>query len=210
MTLVDFDKIRLDAFREIVSIATAHAATSLSQLLDMKVDITIPNVMVEPIEEVSDLLGGSDNEMVTIFLKVNGQISGSSILLLFSPSESLRLAHILTGQKTDCIENLDDMGVSTLREMGNIVIGSFMTVLANGLKMKIGYSVPGYAYDMVGAILDETLARLSLQTDHGVIVESEFIVREAIYRGNLVFLLPPTAVDDIIKALGNWSREALH
>ena len=205
-TLVDFDKIRLDAFREVVSIATSNAATSLSKILDMKVDITIPNIMIESIEKVPGLLGGSENEMMTVYFKVNGQISGSSILLMFSASESLSLANILTGQEADCIENLDDMGVSSLKELGNIVIGSFMTVLANGLKLKIGYSVPGYAYDMVGAIMDETLSQMSLETEQAVIMESEFIVREKIYRGNLVFVLPPRAVDNIIKALGSWSK----
>ncbi|RKY10728.1 MAG: hypothetical protein DRP56_00205 [Planctomycetota bacterium] len=206
MILVDFDKIRLDAFREVVSIATSNAATSLSKILDMKVDITIPNIIIEPIEKVPDLLGGSESEIMTVYFKVNGDISGSSILLMFSESESLSLATILTGQETDCIENLDDMGVSALKELGNIVIGAFMTVLANGLKMKIGYSVPGYAYDMVGAILDETLSQLSLETEQAVIMESEFIVREKIYRGSLVFVLPPMAVDNIIQALGNWSK----
>ena len=206
MILVDFDKIRLDSFREVVSIATSNAATSLSKMLDMKVDITIPNIMIESIEKVPGLLGGGENEMMTVYFRVNGQISGSSILLMFSASESLSLANILTGQEADSIENLDDMGVSSLKELGNIVIGSFMTVLANGLKMKIGYSIPGYAYDMVGAILDETLSQMSLETEQAVIMESEFIVREKIYRGNLVFVLPPRAVDNIIKALGSWSK----
>jgi chemotaxis protein CheC len=63
-TLVDFDKIRLDAFREVVSIATSNAATSLSKILDMKVDITIPNIMIESIEKVPGLLGGGENELM--------------------------------------------------------------------------------------------------------------------------------------------------
>ncbi len=47
MIYVEFDKIRLDAFREISSIATGNAATSLSVMLGKKVDITVPNIMVE-------------------------------------------------------------------------------------------------------------------------------------------------------------------
>ncbi len=205
MTLVDFDKIRLDAFREISSIATGNAATSLSAMLDMKVDITVPNIMVEALENIPELLGGAEKIMTTVYFTVSGQVSGS-ILLLFSSSESLRLVNILTGQKVEQIEDLDEMGISALKEMGNIVIGSYVRVLAEGLKLAIGYSVPGFTYDMMGAILDETLARLSLEAKHGVIVESEFIVREKIYRGHLAFILAPKAVNDIIKALGNWAE----
>ncbi len=205
MTVVDFDKIRLDAFREISSIATGNAATSLSAMLDRKVDITVPNIMVEALENIPELLGGAEKIMTTVYFTVSGQVPGS-ILLLFSSSESLRLVNILTGQKIDQIEGLDEMGISALKELGNIVIGSYVRVLAEGLKLAIGYSVPGFTYDMMGAILDETLARLSLETKNGVIVESEFIVREKIYRGHLAFILAPKAVNDIIKALGNWAE----
>ncbi len=205
MTYVEFDKIRLDAFREISSIATGNAATSLSAMLDKKVDITIPNIMVEALEKVPELLGGSEKAMTAVYFSISGQVSGS-ILLAFSSSESLRLVNILTGQKTDHVEDLDEMGISALKELGNIVIGSYVRVLSDGLKVTITYSVPGFTYDMMGAILDEPLARLSLETKHAVIVESEFIVREKIYRGHLVFILAPKTVNSIIKALGSWEE----
>ena len=205
MTSIDFDKIRLDAFREISSIATGNAATSLSAMLDRKVDITVPNIMVETLEKIPELLGGAEKIMTTVYFTVSGQVSGS-ILLLFSSSESLRLVNILTGQKVDQIEGLDEMGISALKELGNIVIGSYVRVLAERLKMLIGYSVPGFTYDMMGAILDESLARLSLETKDAVVVESEFIVRDKIYRGHLAFILAPKAVNDVIKALGSWAE----
>ncbi len=205
MTFVEFDKIRLDAFREISSIATGNAATSLSAMLGKKVNITVPNIMVETSEKVPELLGGTEKIMTAVYFSITGQILGS-ILLVFSSSESLRLVDILTGQKADQIENVDEIGISALKELGNIVIGSYVRVLAEGLKMTISYSVPGFTYDMMGAILDEPLARLSLETKDAVIVESEFIVRDKIYRGHLVFILAPKAVNSIIKALGSWEE----
>ncbi len=205
MTYVEFDKIRLDAFREISSIATGNAATSLSAMLDKKVDITVPNIMVEALEKVPELLGGSEKTMTAVYFSITGQVSGS-ILLVFSSSESLRLVDILTGRKADHVESIDEMGISALKELGNIVIGSYVRVLADGLKVKISYSVPGFTYDMMGAILDEPLAHLSLETKHAVIVESEFIIREKIYRGHLIFILAPKAVNSIIKALGSWEE----
>lgn len=205
MTYVEFDKIRLDAFREISSIATGNAATSLSAMLDKKVDITVPNIMVEALEKVPELLGGSEKAMAAVYFSITGQVSGS-IILAFSSSESLRLVDILTGRKADNVESIDEMGISALKELGNIVIGSYVRVLAEGLKVTISYSVPGFTYDMMGAILDEPLARLSLETKHAVIVESEFIVREKIYRGHLIFILAPKAVNSIIKALGSWEE----
>lgn len=201
----DFDRIRLDAFKEISSIATGNAATSLSTMLGRRVDITIPNILVEQIGKVPEVLGGREKIVTAIYFSVSGEFSGS-ILLVLSSSDSIRLANVLTGQKVDKIESLDEMGLSALKELGNILTGSYIRVLAEGLKVKVAYSVPGFANDMFGAILDEILARLSLEAEHAVIMESEFIVREEVYRGHLVFILAPGAVNTIIKALGEWKK----
>jgi chemotaxis protein CheC len=200
-----FDQIRLDAFRGITSIATGRAATSLSNLLRRKVSITVPNVTTEAIEQVPELLGGREESLVVVHFAISGQVSGSIILVL-SSSEALRFASLLTGQEFADMESLDEMGLSALRELGNIVTGSYVRVLAEGLQVKITYSVPGFAYDMLGAILDETLARLSLETESVVVMESEFIVSEQIYRSHLVFILSPNTVSTIIRALGSWEE----
>lgn len=50
------------------------------------------------------------------------------------------------------------MGLSALKELGNILSGSYIQILSQELKMKIKYSVPGFASDMLGAIFDEILA----------------------------------------------------
>ena len=205
MIEMEFDQIRLDTFREISSIATGNAATSLSAMLGRKVEITVPNIMVEALPKVPELLGGRESTVAVVYFSVSGEVSGS-ILLVLSVSESQRLISVLTGQDVCEIERLDEMGLSAMKELGNIVTGSYIRVLAEGLKVKISYSVPGFAYDMLGAVLDETLARLSLETDCAVVMESEFVVREQIYRGHLVFILAPKAVNAIIRALGSWEK----
>ncbi len=201
MSEIEFDQIRLDVLREITSIATGNAATSLSALLGRKVDVTVPNIMVESVEKVPEILGGGGKIVSVVYFLVSGKISGSILLVLSAP-ESLRLANLLTGQKVRKMENLDEMGLSALKELGNIIIGSYMRVLADELKVRITHSVPGFAYAMLGAILDELLAQMSLQTEYAVIMESEFIVREEVRRGHLVFILEPETTKAIIRALG--------
>ncbi len=205
MTHIKFDQIRLDALRELLSIATGNAATSLSSMIGKRVDITVPNVMVEAVEKIPEVLGGREKNLTVIYFSVTGQISGS-IFLSLSSSESLRLANILTCRKETQTESLDEMGLSALKELGNILSGSYIRILSQELKLKIKYSIPGFASDMLGAIFDEILARLFLEAETAVIMESEFIMRGEIYRGHLILILPLTAVTTIIKALGNWEK----
>jgi chemotaxis protein CheC len=203
MVFKELDHIRLDVLRELSSIATGHAATSLSAMIGKRVDITVPNILVEAVEKVPDVLGGKEQDIVVVYFSVKGEMSGS-ILLALSSSEALRLSHILTGQQAAQVEDLDEMGLSALKELGNIITGSYLRVFSQELKMKIIYSVPGFAHDMLGAVMDELLARLSLEAEYAIIAESEFIVREEIYRGYLIFILSLQAVNATIKALGMY------
>lgn len=200
MVYKEFDQIRLDAFKEITSIATGNAATSLSVLLGKRVDITVPGIVVEQVTNIPTLLGERENKVMVLNFTVSGQFRGN-IMLLFSPSECLGLINMLTGQRVNDVENLSEMELSAIKELGNIVTGSYIRVLAEGLGVRAKYSVPAFAYDMLGAVFDETLACLSSDTEQAVVMESEFIVKNEMYRGYLVFILTPIAVKVLIKAL---------
>ena len=201
MDFKDFDKIRLDAIREISSMATGHAATSLSTMLNSRVSITVPTVLFEPVENLPELLGGPGQISVVIYFVVSGTISGAIILVL-SSKEALKLADILTGQKATRIEDMDELGFSALKEFGNIVTGSYIRVLAQGLKMKLSHTIPGFSYDMLGSSLDEIIAGLAFTTDHAIIVESEYIIKKDAYGGHIVFVFGPKDLGIIITALG--------
>jgi len=203
MTNLGFDRIRLDALKEIISIASGHAATSLSLMLRRKVDITVPNILVENLVIVPEILGGREKVVTGIHFSVDGQINGSC-LMMFSQSESLKLVKMLTGQKVTDILNLDEMGKSALKELGNIITGSYLRVLAQELKIKIKYSVPGFVNDMLGAILEQLLAPLSQMTQYAILIESEFVIKKEIHRGKLIIIMSQESVGAIIRGLGKW------
>ena len=200
MADIALNQSQLDALRETSSIAAGNAATSLSVMLGKKVNISVPTIMVEVLENVPEALGGAENIVCVVYFSVNGQVSGS-ILLMLSISESIRLASILTGQKVGQIEGIDEMGMSALKELGNITIGTYLRALGQALKLRITHSVPGFASDMLGALLDGTLSELSLKTEHVVMAENKFMVEKEVYRGHLVFILEPNSLHVMLKAL---------
>lgn len=200
MVEIALNQNQVDALREISSIAAGNAATSLSVMLGKKVTISVPSIMVEASGKIPEALGGEENIVSVVYFSVSGQLSGS-ILLMLSVSESLRLVKILTGQKVDQIERIDGMGISAIKELGNISIGTYLRTLGQALNLRITYSIPGFASDMLGALLDGTLAELSLKSEHVVMAENTFIVEEDIYRGHLIFILEPKSLQIMLKAL---------
>ena len=90
---------------------------------------------------------------------------------------------------------------SALKEVGNIIIGSYFTVLGNRLQMRIIEHVPNLSTDMFGAILDSAISTLAAKTDKALLVEIQFTIASLTVTGQFLFLLAIEAIEAIVKAL---------
>lgn len=203
---MELNQIQLDALREISSIAGGNAATSLSVMLGRRVEITVPDITIEAVEKVPQALANEEDVANVVYFTLEGPISGT-ILLILSVFESLRLVDVLTEQNVTEMENLDEMGLSALKELGNITIGTYIRAMEHVLKIRINYSIPGFASDMLGAILDGTLARLSLETGEAILIENRLLVEgvtlaEGIaFRTYIVFIPEDKSLKALLDAL---------
>ncbi len=74
--------MHLDVLKEIGNIGAAHAATSMSQLLDRKIEMYVPNVELVSFDGMFDLAGGAETVVAGIFLRFEGDLSGSMFFVL--------------------------------------------------------------------------------------------------------------------------------
>src|SRR5690625_1190147 len=91
--------MHLDVLKEIGNIGAAHAATSLSQLLNRKVDMYVPSVKLVTFDEMFELAGGADETVVSIFLRIQGDASGSMFFMLSIESAN-HFIKLLTGDES--------------------------------------------------------------------------------------------------------------
>jgi chemotaxis protein CheC len=193
---MSFDRLsagQLDALQEISNIGMGHAATALSQLTGDRVELRVPRVTVTDIAEVPELLGGAEQLVVGVTLRILGDARGN-ILLIF-PQESARqlLARLLGAAAGG--EELDEIAVSTLKEVGNILASAYLNALGSLLHLTMIPSIPLLANDMAGAVVDAVLIELSQEGDLALMVETEFcgeVPGQEAIRGHF-FLLPDAA-----------------
>ena len=95
MADINFTDNQKDALKEIGNICAGNAATALSQLLDRKISIIVPRILILPIEQVFQAVGGIDTLVAGLMLRVLGDMP-SNILLLFSQKDAMALAALLT------------------------------------------------------------------------------------------------------------------
>jgi len=96
----------------------------------------------------------------------------------------------------------DDLKLSVIAEIGNIVCGVYLTAIHDFCKLNIYYTVPTVATDMVQALLDESLVRLSRQVQHIIVIENEFMVKENLIKTLLVMVPSVESVNILVNSIG--------
>ena len=150
LTLEEVSTTYFDVLKEIGNIGAGNATTALASMLQSKVDMKVPNVMVVEFKDVGTLLGGEEQEMAGAYLGVEGDITGS-ILFLTKKEAALGVAKKLLGEY--CGDELGEMECSAVKEVSNIITGSYLNALATLTGLTIYPSVPDLCVDMAGAIL---------------------------------------------------------
>lgn len=200
------DQDQMNALRKTNSIGADNAACSLSIMLNKRVDITALDIVIETLGEIPRALGDENEPVNTVYFSLNGKISGT-MLLVISVRESLKLAAILTRRELSCTRDLDENGVSALKELGNIITGAYVTAFADDLHLKIMYSIPEFASGTLGTILDGIPAVVPLKSEPVVIVENKFTAGEDVYGTHLIFIPDIKSLAKILRGLGMLKKQ---
>lgn len=199
----DLSGIQLDALREIGNIGAGNAATALAQMVRAKIDMTVPKVKILPFTEVPEMVGGADMHVVGIYFNVQGH-APSNILFILAVDKACLLIDMLLGRSLGetSVENLDELEMSAMMELGNILSATYLNSLAMFTNLKFIPSVPALGIDMAGAVLDAILAQFGEVADHVLLLETAFTKDEHDVVGNFFLLPEPGSLDIILTALG--------
>jgi chemotaxis protein CheC len=203
MPFRELNNVQLDALKEISNIGMGHAATALSQMIGQTVTLRVPHVTVTEISQVPEHLGGAEKLMVGITLQILGDARGS-IMLLFPQESAHRLLCSLLGYQGETL-TMDEIAVSALKEVGNILASAYLSALGNLLNKTLIPSVPLLAYDMAGAVVDYVLIELSQSSDLALMVETDFAGepgQNLAIKGHFFLLPDPTTLDIFLSEVG--------
>lgn len=205
--IAELNNFQLDVLKEIGNIGAGHAATALSQLLSEPITMTVPNVSIVALPQVSEILGGAEQEVVGIYMRVFGDVPGK-IIFVFAKEEALTLAEMLTGAKNKS-PVLDDFEKSALKEIGNIMTGAYLYALTKLTGYNVLSSVPMLANDMVGAILNTALLDFGIVGDYALFIQTQFSLTQRKINGHFFLVPDPGALDTLMNALGvevEWTK----
>ena len=197
-SLNDMEK---DVLREIGNIGGGNAATALSDILSDRVDMTVPKLSIINVSDVAEILGGPENEVVGVLVTMSGDISGM-LLLVLDKHFTKTLVKVLLEKDLGDFSDLDDMDLSALKEIGNILSSSYVNAMSAMTDLRINLSPPDIAIDMVGAILSYPASVFGMMGDKVLYIEDELSGSNEKVKSNMLIMPDIDSLERMLKCLG--------
>lgn len=200
--LNNMETAQFDVLREIGNIGAGNATTALSKLLDARIDMRVPKVNLLGFSDITSIIGNEEDVMVGILLGLEGDVNGMMMFLLDMTSAEKLVEAVLKKEHESRDDSFfDEMELSALNEIGNIITGAYLSALSDLTRLTIISSVPNLQIDMAGAILSIPAIEFSKIGDKVLLIETQFDEESHI---NGYFLLVPEleSYDVILNSLG--------
>jgi len=191
---------QIDALKEVGNIGAGNAAIALSQMVGRKVVVDVTRATMLALTTVPDLVGGPETPVAGVYLHIEGDFSGSILLLLEEKSAASLATLMVPGD----MAGHDDEVVreSALQETGSILSLAYLNALGKLTGLLFKPSVPGFAMDMAGALMDYVLVDLGTTDDFVLVVETDFKISGQKIHGHLVLFPDFGTLGSILTRLG--------
>ena len=202
MSELNFDEMSqeyFDILRELGNIGAGNATTALAEMLQCKVDMSVPKVGLLEFKAVGTAMGGEEQIMAGIYLGVEGDITGS-IMFLLEKNSARFLVSKLMGMEMEG-DDFSEMEFSALKEVGNIITGAYLNSLSSLTNLKIFPTVPDIAVDMAGAIMSVPAIQFGAVGDRMLLIQTQFFDDVAI-DGYFILIPDMDSYSKILSALG--------
>ena len=193
-----------DALSELINIAFARTAASLSHLSGHRVLLDPPHVGVYPTENlIGELSGTIEGEIASVHQIFSGPLAGDAFLML-NYDAALMLSDLLV-EPTVHSKHLDASACEVLTEIGNILLNACLGVFGNLLKVQVSFSMPRLHLER----LDEVLRSISIGEEelrYAVVVTTSFHIRARGVSGWMVIVLGVSSLERLLRAVEQWEQ----
>lgn len=189
-------KDEMDILREVGSIAVGHGSIALSEILGRKINVQFPSLEIVSAEKMFNRL--STNQLVTcVSCNILSGLKGE-ILFVLEEKSAFKLIDSCFPLHFD--ENrgsvFTEMGLSVIKEVGNVIISSYVGALSMILKTIVIISIPTLVSGSIQQIVNMTMGQHSKE-ECVLIAEALFDEPSENIRGSFYLVLNHEAVEYI-------------
>ncbi|HBL14108.1 MAG TPA: chemotaxis protein CheC [Cyanobacteria bacterium UBA11162] len=189
---------QIDALKELINIGVGQAAGMLNEMIEFPIRLQIPEIrLLSPLElqnELKERMG--KDPLSAVQLGFSGSFTGSA-QLVFPTESAATLVSVLTGETLES-PDLDSIKISTISEVGNIVVNGVMGSIGNVLNRPLDYAVPVYAEEKI-----EHLLPISHSHDDATVLlaQAHFNIEELQVQGDIVLFFDVGSFEVLLEAI---------
>ncbi len=198
------DEFQEDAIKEVGNIGMGHATTSLSKMLDKKIDISLNSIRFLPLVYVPDLVRNED-AVIGVIQQLKGNINGY-LLLMLSKDSAKFLTKIMLDEPVDK-DTFSEMEQSLLKELCNIMSGTYISAISNFLGISIMLSPPSQVYDMAEAIINQLVGMMISDAENVLFLRTEFNVHTEKLYGKILIFTDTASLSKILEAINRIAAQ---
>lgn len=196
-----FSDFQLSVISEIGNVGAGNAATALSDILADRVGMSVPELRVIDVTSMTTILGGPEVEVIGILVNMTDDVEGMLLFLLNKDFVGM-LIKVLLGKEINDFEDINELDMSAIMEIGNILAGAYVNAIATMTGLGIWLSPPQVAIDMVGAILSYPAAQFGQMGDKLLFIEEDFISGDETIKSHLLIMPDLKSLEKILGSLG--------
>lgn len=189
---------RISVLKEVASIGMGNASMALAQILGTKIDISLPEIEMIEVKDINRFFK-ADEILLGVVIKIYGDIKGK-LLYLFKKQDAEKMISLVIEKYKSSKEADISEEVSTIKEMANILSGSYLNALSTFISISALPSLPHLAMDTAASIFD--LASLSEEeTSQLIFIRSKLSVHDQKYEivGSLVIELKDDQLSNLFE-----------
>ena len=196
----NINALEKDMLTEVGSICAGNATTALVQILGRRIELHLPVLKIVDVERLPSSIGANPEEIVIgIHMQVLGEAKGNA-LLVFHKKDAYTILDFLLGPIHEKPSSLTEIGISALKEIGNIIISSYLSSLSAFTGISAFPSTVVLTSGAVRSLV--SLAFFNFNKTEGsemILIEALFKERKRDLTGNFFIIFDAVTIKEILK-----------
>lgn len=192
-----YTEMQLDGLKEIINIGGGHAATSISMMVNRRIDMRVPEVDILSYEELYQQILSDNEEVYAVVSQILGDVRGLFLFVLTDTTAD-KLTEFMVGTSAFSQEVKN----SAVSELTNIVSNSFLGAIGKFLDNQLLSSLPTIQFDYFGAIISSVYMALNQFDDQIMVIRNEFTYDEDSLDASLFFIPETGVIEKFLTTLG--------
>lgn len=124
------NEIEKSILLEIGNMCAGNATTALAQIIGRRIELDLPSASLISLNDLPKYMHLDPEEsIIGIHMHIWGGVQGNAMMVL-PRQESFRLVDLLIGMTQENAASLTEIGISALKEMGNIIVSAYLSALS--------------------------------------------------------------------------------